>query len=89
MIQWCFYEVGEGKNLSDLLGSLLKLAYIRAVATSSSNSATAHSIHEIIELIRPHLAESSNKFDFLEIQEMEAFRRPAKSSDLGVVIPHL
>ena len=31
-IHWIFYEVGEGKNLSDMLGSLYKLAYIRRVS---------------------------------------------------------
>ena len=88
-VHWCFFEVGEGKNLSDLLGSLFKKAYIRGVAISSKTSGTAHSIAEVMILARPHLATSSKKFDFIEIKEVQPFDRQPMSSDLGVVIPHL
>ena len=51
-------QVGGGKNLSDLLGALFKLAYLRAVATSDPTAASAQSISEIT---RPKLAFSSDK----------------------------
>ena len=54
-------QVGGGKNLSDLLGALFKLAYLRAVATSDPTAASAQSISEIIALTRPKLAFSSDK----------------------------
>ena len=66
-VHWNFFEVGEGKNLSDLLGSLFKTAYLRGVATSSDTSGTAHNIKEVISLTRPYLTESSPKFYFLDM----------------------
>ena len=84
-IHWNYYEVGEGKNLSDLLGSLFKTAYIRGVATSDT-SGTAHSIQEIIALARPHLSTTTEKFDFLEMQEVQPLDRPDQSTEQGVVI---
>ena len=86
-IHWLFFETGEGKNLSNLLGSLFKTAYMRGVATSSEESGTAQSIKEVISLARLNLVETSKKFDFLEMVEVEPFERPQKSEDLGVVIP--
>ena len=88
-VHWNFFEVGEGKNMSDMLGSLAKLAYIRAVATCSTEGATVHTIPELIQLIRPHLAETTKKFDFLELVELEPFDRPDKASDLGIVVTNL
>ena len=86
VIHWVFYEVGEGKNSSDLLGALFKLAYTRAVATSDPTTASAQSITEIIQLTRGKLAESSKKFDFIEMIEVQPFTRPRPEDEMGVVV---
>ena len=85
-IHWIFYEVGEGKNLSDMLGSLFKLAYLRAVACSDPTSASAQTIQEIIIMTRAKLAESSEKLDFIEIEEVLPFERPRLEDEAGVVV---
>ena len=104
IVHWIFYEVviilfafslllfnqvGEGKNLSDLLGALFKLAYLRAVATSDPTAASAQSISEIIALTRPKLASSSDKFNFIELIEVLPFKRPDEKEDKGIVIKDL
>ena len=85
-ILWVFYEVGEGKNLSDMLGSLFKLAYERAVACSNPTSASAQTIQEIVTMTRVKLAKSTNKFDFIELEEVLPFERPRLEDEKGVVV---
>ena len=46
----------------------------------------AQSIQEIIDLTRPKLAESSAKFNFIEIVETLPFDRPQLDEEKGVVV---
>ena len=85
-VNWVFYETGEGKNLSDLLGALFKTAYIRGVATSDTTVGSAHTISEIINLARPNLNETSKKFDFIIIEEIKPFKRPCLAEEKGIII---
>ena len=52
------------KKLSDLLGGLVKIAYICDVATGGT---TTHTIEEIIQLVRLRLTERRKKFDLINI----------------------
>lgn len=79
-------QVGEGKNLSDLLGAMFKLAYLRAVACSDPTAASSQTIADIISLTRPKLAESSSKFNFIEMIEVEPILRPKQEEDKGIVV---
>ena len=72
-VNFYFFEVGEGKNESDSLGSLIKLAYCRALHWNRDNA--ARTVHEIAELIRESLATSSEKLDFIEVKVVEPFER--------------
>ena len=56
------------------------------MACSDPTSASAQSIQEIIDLTRPKLAESSAKFNFIEIVETLPFDRPQLDEEKGVVV---
>ena len=88
-VHWNYYEAGEGKNQSDLLGALFKLAYIRGVACSQDFTPSAHNIQEVIEIARPRLTNSGNKFEFIEMKELDTFERMAKNQRKGVSIPQI
>ena len=75
--------------MSNLLGAHFKLAYLRADACSDPTSASAQTILEIIKLTRPKLATSSEKFDFIELIEVQPFTWPDEKDDKGVVIKTL
>ena len=53
-VNFCYFEVGEGKNESDSLGSLIKLAYCRALHRNRDKA--ARNVPEIAQLIRENLA---------------------------------
>ena len=75
-------QVGEGKNESDSLGSLVKLAYCRAL--HQHRDIAARTVEEIAQLIRENLAESSEKLDFIEIDVVDAFLRDKKPKGIPV-----
>ena len=75
-------QVGEGKNESDSLGSLVKLAYCRAL--HQHRDMAARSVEEVAALIRENLAESTEKLDFIEIHVVDAFSRDKKPKGIPV-----
>ena len=72
-VHFFYFETGEGKNESDSWGSIIKLAYSRAVSynTDSAN----RKVSEIKNMIKEQLGDHSDKFDFMELFEVEPFER--------------
>ena len=56
------------------------------MACSDPTAASSQTIKEIITLTRPKLAESSPKFSFIEMLEVEPFTRPQLEEERGIVI---
>lgn len=77
-VVWNYYETGEGKNLSDSIGSIVKAAYQKAVAINRET--TARSASEIIELIKTVQKDDMKTFEFLELREIKPFPRPEKNT---------
>ena len=67
-VQWSFFETGEGKNDSDSLGSIAKLAYHRGVAKNRDLSVRTGA--QVTKLIRENIAMTSTKLQFIEIIEV-------------------
>ena len=74
--------MGEGKNESDSLGSLVKLAYIRSLHKHRDRA--ARTVSEVAEMIRENLASSSEKLDFIEIWVVKTFERDNKPKGIPV-----
>ena len=72
-VHFLYFETGEGKNESDTWGSIIKLAYNRAI---QYNTETANrSVPEIANLIIGQLGDHSDKYDFMVIKVVEPFVR--------------
>ena len=54
-VVWQYFETGEGKNLSDTVGAIVKAAYQKAAGINRDT--TARSAAEIIELIKTVLCD--------------------------------
>lgn len=72
--------MGEGKNESDSLGSIVKLAYCRALHRNRDRA--ARTVEEVAELIRENLAMSTEKLDFIEIKVVDEFSRDKKPTGI-------
>ena len=64
-VEWNYFEPGEGKNSSDSLGALAKLAYFRAV--SKHPDMVARSAAAVVTLISEELSKSTEKLSFLKV----------------------
>ena len=83
-VQWSYFETGEGKNDSDSLGSIAKLAYHRGVAKNRDISVRTAS--EVTKLIRENIATTSAKLEFIEIAEVTRFDRPDRIGVAGIPV---
>ena len=66
------------------MGSLAKLAYIRAV--SKNPNIAARSAADVVKLISMELAESTEKLSFLKVKEVDKFTRPEKKDVKGIKV---
>ena len=82
---WLFYKVGKGKNASDWLGAMGKLAYLSSVAKNRDWSVRI--IPQIIEAIRNNMGEHFKKIDSIQVEEVEKFDRPAMKEAQKKAIP--
>ena len=64
-VLWHYFEVGEGKNESDSLGSIIKLAFKRAVLRETDRAIS--SPEDVAAMIRSCLQETTSKYDFIRI----------------------
>ena len=71
-VTFLVYEANEGKNKSDMVGSLAKGAIARGLA---SHEGEVRSAEAVAALIRGNLHESTEKFDFIEIIVVPEFER--------------
>ena len=85
IVHWLYYEVGEGKNASDWLGAIIKLAYLRSVAKNRERS--VRTIPEIMESTKDNMGEAFKKVAFIELQEVDKFERPSKEEAKAEGIP--
>ena len=65
VVLWHYFEVGEGKNESDSLGSIIKLAFKRAVLRETDRAIS--SPEDVAAMIRSCLQETTSKYDFIRI----------------------
>ena len=81
IVTFLYFETGEGKNASDTLGAITKLAYLRAVAKLRDGA--ARTAAEIVSLIQRELDIAplhSHKLEWLQVKEVKPFPRPNKDT---------
>ena len=84
------YQVGEGKNESDTLGSLAKLAFKRGVHQLRDEA--SRTVEAIADLIRSNIQESTKKYEFIRIVVVPEIERDPKPQALphpGIQQRHL
>jgi hypothetical protein len=65
-VAYHYYEAHEGKNVSDSIGSIVKCAYLRAMANSDLGVSSAA---EVITIIKTALKEKTTNFEFFILEE--------------------
>ena len=84
-VVWQYFETGEGKNLSDSIGAIVKSAYQKAAGINPET--TARSAGEIVELLKTVLHDKMKTLEFLEVMEIKSFPRPAKETEEEIKVP--
>ena len=71
-ISFQYFEANEGKNLSDSIGSIVKCAFQWGIMKNNEGITTTA---EIFKIIRVEVKESTEKFTFFIVEELEVFSR--------------
>lgn len=82
---WSFFEAHEGKNTSDTIGSIVKCAFLKAVADQNQGLRTSADIVELLNVV-PDVTE---KFSFFVIEDFPEIIRPVKADRESYVVKNI
>ena len=67
IITWGYFEAGEGKNLSDTIGALVKMSFVRGMKKEDRG---IQSVTDVVEIMRKNIQEETKQFKNLVIVEI-------------------
>lgn len=79
---WGCFEAHEGKNSSDSIGSIVKCAFLKAIADHNEGILSARDIVELLRVV----PDATEKFSFFIIEEFPEISRPDNAEREAYVI---